>query len=341
MPSVLRILDANANRAREALRVMEEAARFILGDAALAAGLKALRHDLAAAVEQLPAATWHRDTPNDVGTTASTEREATRGDAATVALAAGKRLSEALRAMEEYGKTMNEVAGDFAQRIEQLRYRAYDMEQQLNNKMATGKAAQWKVCVLISRALCAHHQWFDIARMAWEAGADCVQLREKDINAREYLKRAKQLAQVKDRGTLIINDRPDIALLAEADGVHVGQRDLTCAEVRKVVGRQLIVGVSTSRIEEAEQAFEDGADYCGVGPMYTSTTKHKDLIVGPKYLRQYVQWAKLPHMAIGGITHDNVGELVDAGAQGIAVSSVVCSARQPCKVVEELRTAVA
>lgn len=340
MPSVLRILDANANRAREALRVMEEAARFILDDAALAGGLKQLRHDLAAVMEQLPVAAWHRDTPNDVGTSATTSREGGRSNAADVALAAGKRLSEALRALEEYGKTINEQAGQFAPCIEQLRYRAYDMEQQLNNAMAGGRATQWKICVLITKSLCAHHEWFDIAAMVWEAGADCVQLREKDINAREYLKRARQLAGMANRGTLMINDRPDIALLAGADGVHVGQRDLTCAEVRKVVGGQLIVGVSTSRIEEAEQAFTDGADYCGVGPMYTSTTKHKDLIVGPKYLRQFVQWNKLPHVAIGGITQDNIGELVESGASGIAVSSVVCSAKKPGDVVEALRSAL-
>ncbi|MEE9213119.1 MAG: hypothetical protein V3U29_10750, partial [Phycisphaeraceae bacterium] len=102
MPPVLRILDANANRAREALRVMEEAARFVLDDAALTKSIKELRHDLAAAVAQIPGLQASRDTPGDVGTTIKTDREFTRESVADVAIAAGKRLSEALRTIEEY-----------------------------------------------------------------------------------------------------------------------------------------------------------------------------------------------------------------------------------------------
>ena len=98
-------------------------------------------------------------------------------------------------------------------------------------------------------------------------------------------------------------------------------------EVRRLVGRQLLVGVSTSRLEEARQALADGADYCGVGPMFASSTRHKDVIVGPAYLREYVSWGRLPHLAIGGVTGGNVGVLADAGARGVAVSSARYAAR--------------
>ncbi len=338
MASVLRILDANANRTREALRVMEEAARFILDDASLVQAIKQLRHDFSHAVTQSAACAAmeaHRDTPGDVGTTLTTAGEQTRHSAADVALAAGKRLSESLRAMEEYAKTIDPA---LASQLEAMRYRGYRIEQQLNAAMAAGQARQWQLCVLISECLCPGSDWLAIARQAIAGGADCLQLREKDMDAGQLLTRARALvALARPAGvSVIINDRPDVALLAQADGVHLGQQDLPCAEVRKLAGRQLIIGVSTSRLEEAIQAHADGADYCGVGPMFNTTTKHKDVIVGPAYLKAYLAWNKLPHLAIGGITPQNLPTLIEAGAQGVAVSSAVCAAGDPRQATELL-----
>ncbi len=334
MPDVMRILDANANRAREALRVMEEAARFVLDDAELTGSLKQLRHDLAAQLTIVAGLDAGRDTPGDVGTRIATDAEARRASVADVVIAAGKRLSEALRAIEEYGKTID---ADFAGAIETLRYRGYDIEQRLNRALGSGRTAQWALCVLISESLCSDGDWLAVARAAVDAGADCIQLREKQLDARELLNRARQLvALCRSRAAVIVNDRPDIALLAGADGVHLGQTDLPCAEARRLVGRRLLIGVSTSRIEEAQQALLDGADYCGVGPMFATTTKHKDVIVGPDYLRQYVAWGKLPHLAIGGITSNHIAELSGAGVRGVAVSRAVCSADDPADVVRQI-----
>jgi len=98
--------------------------------------------------------------------------------------------------------------------------------------------------------------------------------------------------------------------------------------------------VSTSNLQEARQALRDGADYCGVGPMFETTTKHKDRIAGPEYLREYVAWGRLPHLAIGGVSEATIGELVDAGCRGVAVSSAVCRADDPGGVVHRLRAAL-
>jgi thiamine-phosphate pyrophosphorylase len=339
MPHVRRILDANANRAREALRVMEEAARFVLDDAPLCDGIKRLRHDLAAALVRIDALLPNRDTPGDVGVHIKTASEFSRESVSDVATAAGKRLSEALRAMEEYGKTIDPA---FAAAIESLRYRGYDLERGLDLALGSGKARQWRLCVLISESLCRGRDWRDIARAAIAGGADCLQLREKSLDAGALLSRARELVTLArpHRVSVIINDRPDVALLSGADGVHLGQTDLPCCEARKLVGRQLIIGVSTSRLEEARQAQRDGADYCGVGPMFNTTTKHKDVIVGPAYLRQFTQWGQLPHLAIGGITPANVADLVAAGARGIAVSSAVCGADDPQRAAAALRAAL-
>ena len=338
MPGPQRILDANANRAREALRVLEEAARFLWDDAALCGAWKQLRHDLAAALQALPkhaAVELHRDTPDDVGTGITAHGEFERPAVADVVVAAGKRLSEALRALEEYGKIVDR---QFAAAVEQLRYRGYDLEQRVHVAVGSGAARQWRVCVLISAGLCPQGDWLAVARAVVANGADCIQLREKGVADGELLDRARQLvALCRPRGvTTIINDRPDIALLAEADGVHLGQTDLPCGAVRKFVGRQLLIGVSTSQLAHAEAAARHGADYCGVGPMFVTTAKAAAAIVGPEYLRQYVQWDRLPHLAIGGITPDNVAELIDAGARGIAVSSAVCSAADPGQATQRL-----
>ena len=340
MPNVLRILDANANRAREALRVMEEAARFLLGDADLSAALKSLRHDLASALASVEGLETSRDTPRDVGTRIHTETEWQRSTAADVVIAAGKRLSEALRSIEEYGKTLGlpDPPTQFPATIQNLRYRGYELEQRLDRALATGRSRQWRLCVLLTESLCKPRSWTEVLDAAIDAGTDCIQLREKQLDSGPLLDRAASVVERCHRQgvSVIINDRPDVALVCGADGVHLGQTDLPPGEVRRIVGHQLLIGVSTSNLEQARRARTGGADYCGVGPMFPTTTKHKDVIVGPDYLRQYIDWDGLPHLAIGGITPDNIATLAAAGGRGVAASSCVCGADDPSSAVREL-----
>ena len=232
MPPVLRILDANANRAREALRVMEEAARFLLDDAELSAQLKTLRHGLAQALEPFPHLMHHRDTPGDVGTSITTPGEATRSSAPDVVVAAGKRLTEALRALEEYGKLTRQTPGgaDFPQQIEALRYRAYDIEMALGRAMGAGEVKQWRLCLLLTEALCRPHPWDTVLDAAMRAGADCIQVREKQMDGGPLRNRIAQVvAKAAGKAAVIVNDRPDIALAAGADGAHLAQHKKTGA----------------------------------------------------------------------------------------------------------------
>lgn len=338
MHDVNRLLDANANRAREALRVMEDAARFIFDDRTLSAALKSLRHDFAQALGDLGRSVQielHRDTPNDVGTSITTSGEQDRSSVQHVVVAAGKRLSEALRALEEYGKLVDTT---FAATIESIRYRGYAVESELHRCFHRGR--QWRVCVLITASLCSRRSWQDVAQAALAGGADCLQLREKDLESGEWLERAIELVEIAadfPDADIIINDRPDIALLSGAKGVHLGQSDLPCATVRRAFGHKLLIGVSTGDLDQANQAVQDGADYCGVGPMFPTTTKHKPVLAGPAYLNEFVkEHARVPHLAIGGIDIDNVFELTKVGCRGIAVSSSVCASAEPDSVVREL-----
>lgn len=346
-PDIARLLDANANRAREALRVLEDAARFVLDDAALAGACKRLRHDLAAALRGLPGAPVElsRDTPGDVGTAIRTDAEGRRGSLRDVVVAAGKRLGEALRCCEEYGKLLDAA---FARRIEQLRYGAYHIEGELIARLTLPDPRTWRVCVLITESLCTHHAWRDVARAALAGGADCLQLREKRLADAELLDRAAALVAMGDepkRGAaapaaIIINDRPDIALLAGAHGAHLGAGDLPVAPVRKALGRSLLLGASTHNLRQARAAVNAGADYCGVGAVFASTTKrHKPS--GIEYLKRYLRdFADTPHLAIGGIAPENIDQLVDVGARAVAVSACVCSAKHPDRVVKKLRRAL-
>ncbi|MFW6335956.1 MAG: thiamine phosphate synthase [Phycisphaeraceae bacterium] len=197
--------------------------------------------------------------------------------------------------------------------------------------------------MLLSEHLCTHHDWLDVARAAVDAGVDCLQLREKHLPGGELVRRTHQLLNLaRPHGvSVILNDRPDAALVAGADGVHLGQSDLPCREVRKWVGSRLLIGVSTSRLEEARRAADDGADYVGLGPMFpTSTAPDKTELAGPAYLRRFREALALPHLAIGGVTPDNVAELVDAGARGVAVSSAVCGAQHPGEATRRLLEAL-
>jgi thiamine-phosphate pyrophosphorylase len=341
--SVRRIIDANANRAREALRVMEEAARFLLDDRALTEALKTLRHDVTGmlaegAFEGLDGVELSRDTPGDVGTGLSTEGEMTRATAGDAVIAAGKRLGEALRAIEEYSKT---VDVDLAATARRLRYAGYDLELRLDRALGSGRARQWGVCVLLSSDVCAGRDWLEVAGAVADAEPDCIQLREKTLDDAELLARTERLlGRVRPGTAVVVNDRPDVALVAGAHGVHLGQTDLPCRRVREMAGRRLLVGVSTSTLAEAEAALRDGADYCGVGPMFATTTKRKDRIAGPAALRAYVAWGRLPHLAIGGITPENVDQLTAVGGRGIAVSAAVCGADDPAAVVRALKAAL-
>lgn len=338
-----RIIDANANRAREALRVLEEAARFIVEDADLAHQLKTVRHDFTTAIKPLNHLIFHRDTAGDVGAALTTDAEQSRESINDIIRAAGSRLAEALRAIEEYAKLDSAdpaASVHLAQTAEKLRYKSYDITKQLVLALGSGKAPQWRLCLLLTQSLCTT-PWRSVLENAIGQGVECIQIREKMMDAGPLLDHIREVIDlVQGRAAVIINDRPDLALLSNADGVHLGQTDLSPQDARKLLGDQKIIGVSTSTLDQAKQAKTDGADYCGVGPMFPTTTKHKPDLAGPHYLRQYLAWNGLPHLAIGGINADNINELVEVGCQGIAVSSAICAADDPAAAATKLSQAM-
>ena len=161
---------------------------------------------------------------------------------------------------------------------------------------------------------------------------------EKSLNDRELLKVAQDVRAWTNehRSLLIINDRPDIAVACHADGVHLGQDDLSVPAVRKIVGSSMLIGVSTHDIEQVRTAIYDGADYLGAGPTFPSQTKNFSEYPGLDFVRQISEETSLPWFAIGGIDDTNLEDVLQAGATRIAVSGVVCQSAHPRGVCQNL-----
>jgi len=325
-----RIMDAAANRCREGLRVVEDFVRFTLDDPFLTESLKAIRHELAEALALLGAEDWirFRDTPGDVGTSISTPSERARPSLDSLVQANCKRVEESLRTLEEFGKLKHPLA---AARIESLRYRFYTVEQNLAARRAVGdRLADARLYLLLTDRLCPRGVG-PVAQGAIAGGVDVIQLREKEMNDQRRLMLAKMAREwARAAGKLfIVNDRPDLAALVAADGVHLGQDDLPVAAARRIVGSKALIGVSTHSIEQARRAVGEGADYLGVGPVFASTTKEFSDFAGLDFVQQAAAEIRIPWFAIGGISSGNLPQLQDAGATRVAVSSAICSAENP------------
>ncbi|MGL4772087.1 MAG: thiamine phosphate synthase [Clostridium sp.] len=167
--------------------------------------------------------------------------------------------------------------------------------------------------------------FYECIEEALRGGVTMLQLREKELSGREFLERAMKLREMtrKYNVKFIINDRVDIALLCDADGVHVGQSDISASEVRKLIGPNKILGVSSRTVEEAIRAKEDGADYLGVGDMFGTTTKLDAKKVSLETLKEIKAVTEMPVVAIGGVNLINMEELKSCKVCGYAVISAI------------------
>ena len=191
---------------------------------------------------------------------------------------------------------------------------------------------------IVDNTLTPHLSHPELAEKVLQGGARIIQLRVKPpapasgkptLSHRELLETAKTIRNLTRhyKASLIINDQADIALAAEADGLHLGQDDLPLSEARRILGENKVIGISTHSLEEAERAWKEGADYIGFGPVFTTETKGESLSPrGAESLKQVVDAIDLPIIAIGGINEKNIGEVIEAGANGAAIISSITTA---------------
>lgn len=173
-----------------------------------------------------------------------------------------------------------------------------------------------------------------------KGGVSVVQIREKDCSGKEFLQIAKSVKEITKRYNvpLIINDRVDIAIAVGADGVHVGQDDLPCADVRSLVGEDMIIGVSASSLTEALKAQQDGADYIGVGAMFATDTKTDAKVVTMEELDRIRREVSIPIVVIGGINKTTLPDFIGKGIDGIAVVSAIVSQNDVESAARELKS---
>lgn len=326
---VERLLDANANRAAEGLRALEDVARFLLDAPDAAATAKDLRHAVRAA---LPAAAvaW-RDAGGDVGEGIKAADEGLRASPVAVVRANAARAQEALRALEEGLK----LAGGAYRAVEAARYGAYRLESDILSRLPAWRLWQVRLYVLVDTGLCADP--VAVAAAAARGGAGVVQLRAKGLPLRAYRELA---ARVQDAvrgagGLFVVNDHVAVARAIDADGVHVGQDDLDPRDVRAVVGPRCAVGVSAHTPEQAA-AGQLAADYLGLGPMFATTTKPHEPCRGPGLLDAVRAGLRVPSYAIGGLDGPRLRELRPRLPHGAAVAGVVCRAADPERAAAEL-----
>lgn len=340
MREIYRILDANVNRVREALRVAEDCGRFALNDPAITAMAKNLRSDLRQVLAVLPTEEMltSRDTPGDIGTEISSPGELQRDGLPSVATAACKRLTESLRTIEEYCKI---IAPEQTLKIERMRYNSYTLEQRLVGRiMVSPRLADMRLYVLLTASVCAG-SFLETARAAVAGGADALQLREKSVPDVQLLAQAAELRELTDETgkILIINDRPDIAAIVGADGLHLGQRDLPIADARRLLRPGAVVGRSCHTAQQVHTAVNEGADYISVGPIFPTNTKDAGPLAGTELLAKATRETDRPLVAIGGICAANASEVIAAGAKCLAVCSAICQADNPKAAAAEIRSA--
>ena len=335
-----RIIDANFNRAREAIRVIEEFCRFALNSVQLTERAKQIRHELSTAIGKLDAGRLisSRDTLGDVGIGRTVEKQLVRGELKDCFTAGCKRLTEALRVLAETTQTLDRSV---AETLEKLRYTAYTLEKDIViNSDTVERFKQVNLYIIITSNL--PTEVISLTYKCVDGGADCIQLRAKAVEDDILFALSVEFVRIcKDTGVLsIINDRIDVAAASGADGVHLGQNDLPVEQARKLQLASLITGKSTHSPKQLRAACQERPTYAALGPVFATATKPTAPAVGLDYVRQakeILAGTGIGNVAIGGITMDNVEEVLEAGADAIAVCAAVTKAADPAKACRALK----
>jgi thiamine-phosphate pyrophosphorylase len=347
----LRIVDANLNRSVEGLRVLGDVARFVLNDATLSQQLRGTRHSLAEVGESLGIILLEeRDAEHDVGrenviarppslitsrpsVIASRRRsnlnKQSYPDLASLVGANANRVEESLRVLEELAK-LDELSSKLdAAKFEKMRFRLYSVGKEMVSRLTRQDKLKelTGLYVIVDRQVLGGRDELEVAREVIQGGAKVIQLRDKQRNMVELLPVAEKLKELclKAGILFIINDYLDLALAVDADGLHIGYGDLPVHVVRRELPAAKIIGSSVTTVSRAIEAGGEGADYISVGSMFPTESKEGAIVVGLDTLKQVKEAVSSPVVAIGGIDQSNVGEVIAAGADCVAVISAVLS----------------
>ena len=337
-PRVARLIDANLDRAREGLRVIEDWCRFGLDRHDLVVPLKDWRQQLG----QLHNDAYRqaRSTATDSAAGLGHPAQDTRTDSVAIVKANASRVQEALRVIEEFTRTADAV---LARTAAEVRYSLYDHEVRILEACGHNRRKQQledaKLCLITdpgtddnSGRLVRH------VNAALDSGVTLVQYRRKHGSDGLRLQEAQQLAELcqSHHALFIVNDRIDLALLVNADGVHLGQEDLPHNEARRLLGSGKLIGRSTHALGQLQEAQQAGADYAGVGPVFATATKADRQPAGLNWVKEACAAAHIPWFAIGGITATTLPQVREAGASRVAVVSAIMASDDPALASRQL-----
>ena len=335
MKEIYRIIDANFNRTREGLRVIEDTLRFIYIDEENFKKIREIRHLFSKKTLEFFKMSFlkiSRDVEKDKG---KDFNEIKKIDLDKLIENNFLRVEESLRVLEEYSKVLNQEASIF---FHNLRFKIYDIEKKIICKLARKKI---KIpCVYVILSLKEDEKFLNFAENVIKAKPDIIQLRYKGDNINFFLKIAKELKKmIPNEIIYLINDRIDIALSCESDGVHIGKIDFDIKEARKLLPEK-IIGVSTENLEDVKNLKGKDIDYIAIGSIFKSPTKPEKKVVGIEILKEIKKYISIPLIGIGGINIENVQKVIENGADGIAVISAVEKSQSPFEAIKKLRQEV-
>lgn len=314
-----RIADVNLNRLDESLKFIEDFIRFLLEDKTLLIQIRRIRGkylDVRKNLSLFDIITF-RESKSDLGRTAGFDMLSKRPPNDSI-IASLTRAKESSRIMEEVTKS---IYPKTSSKMKSIRFQIYDLEKSIIECLK--RIFNPKIYAIIDERYLPMYRVNDMIEILEDNGATMIQLRMVRASDKKFYNYAMQVKKAKRKKEIkfIINNRIDIALACRADGVHLGQSDLSAKTARRILGRSYVIGISAHSTNEARKAAAEGADYIGVGSVYRTNTKSDARVCGLQLLKSICRKTTIPVVGIGGITDKNYKSVLKSGAAGIAVSS--------------------
>lgn len=342
MRKIYRVIDSNVNRVSEGIRVLEDISRFVLEESDITTELRETRHWIRKLLNKIDDKMISaRDSVSDIGRDISGKSKIdSKKDIKQLLVSNFKRVEEGLRSIEESLKIPDHYQA--SKKVENLRFRIYDIEKRLMgifNKPEFPGGIYGLTAEKFSNGRCN----IDVAEKMIQGGVSILQYREKHTK-KEFAEMYKECREIRKMTSendvlFIINDYIELAIMAGADGVHIGQDDYPVEEVQKRLPQNMILGLSTHSPQQAQAALEAGVDYIGVGPIFSTNTKENVCdAVGLEYLEWVNNNLDLPYVAIGGIKEHNLKQVVDRGAKTVAMVTEIVSSIDIPKKIKQLKS---
>ena len=323
---IAQIIDANLDRAREGLRVLEDWARFALGRKDLVKSFKNFRQTLGK--NHLKVYKESRNLMNDTCAGLSHPEQFKRNEASSIISSNAARVQEALRVIEEFSRDHNQ---NLCKISSEIRYEIYNLEIELletQSNYLLRKILNENDLYLITLDV---ENLFEKINNILEGGVKIIQLRFKQGKDSDNLKFAIKVRELCNKfdAILLINDRVDIALACKADGVHLGQDDMDIKSARNILGFSKIIGISANNALDIEKAIQDGCDYLGIGPVFATSTKKDKVPLGIDTLKSLSKDISIPWFAIGGIKQENISLLKENNIRKVAIITDLINSINP------------